>query len=110
MLAIDSQPSRTLAANNYAIMIDVANKIDFITVDFLKMKNLHADIVFLDPSDIRKDSKEIYSVFKHAEPDLPSLISKALGMSYQIALKLPHDIDVSELPELFHTTLEKYGL
>jgi len=111
VLAIDSLSSRTQAAKNHAMVNDVANKIDFLTVDFLKIKNLHGDIVFLDPSDIRKDpAKEIYSVFNHAEPDLPSLISKALGMSYQIALKLPHDIDITELPELFHTTLEKYGL
>lgn len=74
------------------------------------MKRLSGDIVFLDPSDTRKDKKETYSVFKHAEPDLSNLLSKSLETSYCIALKLPHDTDVAELPILFHTTLDKYGL
>jgi len=107
---MDRLPKRTIYAKRNAEAIDVIDKIDFLSIDFLKIQKLTGDIVFLDPSDNRKDKKEPYSVFKNAEPDLPTLLSKSFETSSRIALKLPHDIDVAELPTLFHTTLEKYGL
>ncbi len=86
----------------------VLDNIDFLSIDFLKIKKIDSDVVFLDPNVIRKDPKEPYSVFKLAEPDIPSLLNKSFQASCRIALKLPHDTDVAELPELFHKSLEQY--
>ena len=68
------------------------------------------DVVFLGPSDTRKNQNESFSIFKHAEPDLRNLLAKSLEISYCIALKLPGDTDLDELAELFNVSLEKYGL
>lgn len=110
MIAIDSQVKRTQSAKKNAESNDFLHNIDFLTIDFLKIKTLNGDIVFLDPTDTRKNKKDSYSVFKHAEPELPLLLHKSFETSYKIALKLPHDIELNDLSDLFHTTFERYGL
>lgn len=99
-----------MSAKHNAHIYGVDHKIDFLTVDFLKLKNLMGDVVFLGPSDIRKSSKEPYSIFEHAEPDLRDLLAKSLETSDCIALKLPGDTDYEELAELFHVSLERFRL
>ena len=76
----------------------------------MRIRNLTPDVIFLDPADIRDSAIEPFSVFKHTKPELTQLLAKSLDMSERIGLKLPSDVDVNELPQLFHDVFEKHEL
>jgi len=110
VLSIDIESEKTLGARHNAEIYGVHHKIDFLTVDFFQLKNLVGDVVFLGPSDIRKDPNETFSLFDHSEPDLRDLLAKSLEISLNIAMKLPGDTNLEELVKLFNVSLERYGL
>jgi len=110
VLSIDIESEKTLGARHNAEIYGVHHKIDFLTVDFFQLKNLVGDVVFLGPSDIRKDRSETFSLFDHSEPDLRDLLPKSLEISFNIAMKLPGDTNLEELVKLFNVSLDRYGL
>jgi len=110
VLSIDIDPEKTLSARHNSQIYGVHHKIDFLTVDFFQLKNLVGDVVFLGPSDMRKNPNEPFSLFKHSEPDLRDLLAKSLEISFNIALKLPGDTNLEELVKLFNVSLERDGL
>jgi len=76
----------------------------------MKIRNIAADIVFLGPTSLKPKPNESFSIFKNITPDPLSLLAKSLQVSYKIALQLPGDTKIEELPQLFHETLENNGL
>jgi len=76
----------------------------------MKIRNITADIVFLGPTDTRTKPNEPFSIFKNIKPNPLSLLAKSLEVSYKIALQLPGDTKIEELPQLFHESLENNGL
>jgi 23S rRNA G2445 N2-methylase RlmL len=110
VIGIDIDPTRTFYAKHNAQIYQVSEKIDFLTADFLKLKNLSGDVVFLAPSVIQRDAKEKFSLYKHLEPDLRHLLAKSLEISHCISIKLPAETDLEEMAGFFNSSLEFYEL
>jgi len=102
--------NKTIWARHNAKVYGIDHKIDFLTADFMKLRNITADIVFLGPTNTRTKPNEPFSIFHHIKPNPLSLLAKSLGVSYKIALQLPGDTKIEELPQLFHQSLENNGL
>jgi len=70
--------------------------------DFRKIgKLLWSDTVFID-SDYCQDLD-----LDFLDSELSSLLAKSLQVSHSIALKLPADIEIDELPRLFNTIVDE---
>ena len=90
-------------------MYNVEDKVDFLTADFLNIRNITSDVVFLGPTYERDNLDEPFSIFKNVQPDPLDLLAKSLEVSYKIALQLPGDTKLEELPHLFNESLETHG-
>ncbi len=101
MIAFDKDLEKLLSAEKKVEAQPQKIKIDFINADFLSIKGLEADNVFLDieyppikPFTKGFDSKEL-------DLQLRRVIRKALKISQgAVVLKLSGDIDYDELPEI----------
>ena len=79
--------------------------IDFIMADFRKTgKLLWSDVVFIDSDFCQNLSLEVI------DSELSSLLAKSLQVSHSVALKLPADIKIDQLPLLFNMIVEKYDM
>jgi hypothetical protein len=107
VIAIDIEPVKTDYARHNAELYNVTDKIDFFAADFLKVKNLNADVVFIAPSDVNPENED-FSIFKHLVPNMVDVTGKALEISYCLAFQLPKTIDVEELPALFNESFNKH--
>lgn len=101
---------------NNSKIYKVNQKIDFLVGDFLNMKNIVADIIFLNPSHMfttnpdNPEQDQDFSSIKHLKYDIASLIAKSLNISKKVALKLPGFTNLDELAETFHLALKEYGM
>ena len=102
--------TKTLWAKHNSKVYKVDHKVDFLNSDFMTLRNISADVVFLDPSDNRYSKADPFSIFKNTKPDPLTLLAKSLEVSEKIVLQLPGDTEFEELPQLLHQSLEKYGL
>lgn len=111
VIGIDIDPLKTLAAKQNAEIYDVGHKIDFITADFFKMKNLSGEIVFLNPSTVGyNSSSRPFSIKDNLKPDLGSLLGKSLQICPCVCMKLPKEVALEDLVTFFHLTLESQEL
>ena len=93
----------------------VNHKIDFVVGDLSQIKNAHADIIFLNPQNTfvdhsplkRPQPENAFSLFKHLQPDLISLVTQAFNITQKIAIKLPWYTDLNEIAELFHSVISE---
>jgi len=94
----------------------VSQKIDFLAGDFINMKNIISDIIFLNPSHTfipnqeDPESHKDFSLKRHLKHDLPSLIAKSFSVSKKVALRLPGYTNLDELAEVFHLALKEYAM
>ena len=58
------------AAKHNAEIYGVSDKIDFLTGDFFKFRNLWGETLFLDPSELPRGPGEKFSMAKHMNPNL----------------------------------------
>ena len=100
---------KTLSAKHNSKIYKVDHKVDFLNSDFMTLRNISADVIFLDPSDDRRSKADPFSIFKNIKPDPLTLLAKSLEVSEKIVLQLPGDTEIEELPQLLHQSLEKYG-
>ncbi len=111
VIGIDIDPKKTKLAKENAQIYEVDHKIDFITADFLKMKNLSGEIVFINPSTVGYNSSSLpFSMKDNLKPDLSSLLGKSLQISSCVCMKLPKEVSMDELVAFFHLTLEAQEL
>lgn len=111
VIGIDIDPKKTQLAHKNAEIYEVDQKIDFITADFLKMKNLSGEIVFINPSTVgHNSSSQPFSIKNNLKPDLSQLLGKSLQISSCVCMKLPKDVALEDLVEFFHHTLESQEL
>ena len=82
---------------------------DFIQGDFLQMKDIKADIVYIDPVDAVDGSATPENIsFDEIKPMLYKLVPKAFKASNGcVVIKLPADTNIEELPELFKQSMEE---
>jgi len=111
VIAIDINPAAIKKAYQNSKTMKSAYNIDFMNANFLQMKNLSADTVFLDPIDKRgPNPTKKFSIFKHASPNPRELVAKALETSRSIAIKFPADVIFEEIAELLHSAVGEYGV
>ena len=88
----------------------LTSPVDAMMGDFLDIKGLKADIVFLNPINTFKDvclDTEGFSLFKHMKPELTPALKKALECSSKVAIRLPGYTDLDEIVSLFYTVVQK---
>jgi len=79
------------------------HKIDFVHADFTYVNGFQADVVFLDPVDMRVPIEQSFSISQDLSPKLDNVLSKALKIARgSLVLKLPGDTSLEELPKLFY--------
>jgi hypothetical protein len=95
VIAIDIEKTKTFYAKNNAQIYQVCEKIDFMTADFFKVKQLNGDVVFLDPCVYKyTPNGKPFSIKDNLRPDLTRLLAKSLEISTCIAIKLPKDTEL----------------
>ncbi len=106
---MEKDMEKLLTAKSLAEMDKVSHKIDFMNVEFLNTQNIKADIVFLEPVDVRKTlDGQGFSIFEDLQPGIESIVKKALEMSNgHIVLKLPSDTSLEEISRLFHSCIDE---
>lgn len=109
---MDTDMEKILTAKSLAEMDKVSHKIDFMNVEFLKTQNIKADIVFLEPADVRKAlDGQGFSIFEDLMPDIEEIVKKAIEMSNgHIVLKLPADTSLEEISKLFDLTVDENSI
>jgi 23S rRNA G2445 N2-methylase RlmL len=111
VIGIDIDPNKTRQAKENAEIYEVEHKIDFLTANFLKMKNLSGEIVFLNPSTVGYNGSLMpFSMKENLKPELSSLLGKSLQISSCVCLKLPKEVSMDELVAFFNVTLESQEL
>jgi len=79
--------------------------IDFIMADFRKTgKLLWSDVVFINSDFCQNLSLEAL------DSELSTLLAKSLQVSHSVALKLPANINIDDLPHLFNVIIDKYNI
>ena len=82
---------------------ELNHKIDFINADFTDVNGFQADIVFLDPVDVRIPLDQSFTISQDLSPKLDEVLSKALKIAKGcVVIKLPGDTNLEELPKLFY--------
>ena len=106
---MEKDMEKILTAKILAETDKVSHKIDFMNVEFLKTQNIKADIVFLEPADIRNAlDGQGFSIFEDLMPDIESIAKKAIEMSNgSIVLKLPADTSLEEISKLFQNIVDE---
>lgn len=100
MVAMDKDLAKLNLVKSQAEIQDVIHKIEFVNADLLHIKYTKADMVYIDPLD--SGTTPEHSSFEDIKGSLSNLISKALKCSNGcIAVKLPSDTNIEELPEMF---------
>lgn len=102
--------SKLLAQN--AKGFGVSDKINVIYADFEEYNKVKSpDIIFLntaylfDQSDMGSNR---FSIFESVDPDLALIIEKALLISKNFVMILPHNADISEISNIFWNFYEKH--
>lgn len=102
-MAFEKDIEKLLSAKNLAETQELNHKIDFINADFMDVNGFQADVVFLDPVDIRAPLEQSFSIYEDLSPQLEHVLSKALKIARgSMVLKLPGDTSLEELPKLFY--------
>lgn len=102
--------AKAQAAKHNAEIYKVAKKIDFLTGDFFKFRNLWGETIFLDPSEIPRKSGEKFSIAKHLNPNLQALFAKAIELCPNVVIKLPKEADIEELAKIVNLALDSKEL
>lgn len=112
VISIDVMEKKTGAALHNSKIYKVNKKIEFRTENFLESKELRADIVFLNISKqfFHGSFKSDSFVGSFTRDNLPELIAKALKISTKVAMRVPGTIDLDELSDMFHETVDTYKL
>ena len=80
---------------------DVDHKIDFVQASFLRMNKLKSDVVFLAPTELKRQPNEEFSVFLHIRQDLQQVIEHALTIAPNVCIKLPCYTNPDEIGRIF---------
>ena len=106
MVALDKDLTKLNLVKGQSELQDVVHKIEFINGNCMQIKSIKADMVYIDPLDAGATPE--HSSFDDIKTGLSGLISKALTCSNGcIAIKLPVDTNIEELPELFNQAVSE---
>ncbi|KAG7593439.1 RNA cap guanine-N2 methyltransferase [Arabidopsis thaliana x Arabidopsis arenosa] len=103
VVAIDIDPMKTAFAMNNAKVYGVANRIDFVTGDFMQLApSLKGDVLFLSPpwGGPAYSKVESYKLDMLLPRDGYSLFQTALSITPNIIMFLPKNVDLAQLEEL----------
>ncbi|KAG7598767.1 RNA cap guanine-N2 methyltransferase [Arabidopsis suecica] len=103
VVAIDIDPMKTAFAMNNAKVYGVANRIDFVTGDFMQLAPcLKGDVLFLSPpwGGPTYSKVESYKLDMLLPRDGYSLFQTALSITPNIIMFLPKNVDLAQLEEL----------
>ncbi len=70
---------------------------EVINEDFFNLKNVNADLVFLNPDYELPKKDRKFSIFSHIKPDISKCLKKALSISKNIVILLPKYVEIEEL-------------
>jgi len=116
VIAVEINPKNLEQAKNNAKIVNVSNKIQFILGDILNKNTLNKipkiDSAFLDPDwAIVGEIKTTHtSKLSNMRPSADKLFTEINKLTQNIALRLPREIDLSELKDLPSHELEKIYL
>jgi trimethylguanosine synthase len=103
VIAIDIDPTKIEMARHNAAIYGVADRIEFIVGDFLKLApSLKADVVFISPpwgGPSYQDS-ELFNVKTMMTPDGYEIFEKASLITKNIGYLVPRNSNISQLLEL----------
>ncbi|CAL9216814.1 unnamed protein product [Arabidopsis halleri] len=103
VIAIDIDPMKIAFAMNNAKVYGVANRIDFVTGDFMQLApSLKGDVLFLSPpwGGPTYSKVESYKLDMLLPRDGYSLFQTALSITPNITMFLPKNVDLAQLEEL----------
>ena len=89
------------SAKNWSKANDIEHKIEFIQADFLTMRNLRADAVFLNPPVNQLQEKQAFSVLGYPKLKIQKLIEHSISIAENVCIKLPYNTQTEEVGVLF---------
>ncbi|XP_070603872.1 trimethylguanosine synthase [Erythrolamprus reginae] len=103
VIAVDIDPVKIQLAHNNAMVYGVADQIEFICGDFMKLaSNLKADVVFLSPpwGGPEYAAAEIFDIQTMISPDGFDIFNLSQKISNNIVYFLPRNADIDQVASL----------
>ena len=109
VIAIDIDPIKINICKNNAKVYSCTNNINFLELDFLEVKGIKADYVFLSPpwGGVEYKDTSKYSMKEKMTPDILQIVSKCLEISNKIIFYIPRTSMLEELYEILNQIIEK---
>lgn len=111
MYANDIDPTKSQLLDHNSKIYSVRDQINILTNDFLDLKAVKVDLVFVAPPWGGPDyiNRPDYSLHEGVTPNITLILEKAFEISDNIVMLLPRNIQLEELADLFGEYFEKHN-